>query len=127
MNVSVIGLDLAKRIFHIIGLNQQGRKILKKKLRRAEMLTYFANLTPCTIAMEACASSHYWARELNKLGHQVKLLPAQHVKPFVRGNKNDFNDALGIAEASRIPQIREVSVKTVEQQSYQALQQQFSI
>ena len=122
MNVSVIGIDLAKRIFHIIGLNQQGRKILKKKLRRAEMLTYFANLTPCTIAMEACTSSHYWARELNKLGHQVKLLPAQHVKPFVRGNKNDFNDALGIAEASRIPQIREVSVKTVEQQSYQALQ-----
>ncbi|HIQ13949.1 MAG TPA: IS110 family transposase [Leucothrix sp.] len=122
MNINVIGLDLAKIIFHLIGLDQHGKQVLKKKLRRAQMLAYFANLTPCTIAMEACGTSHYWARELQKLGHHVKLLPAQHVKPFVRGNKNDYNDALGIAEASRIPQMREVSVKTVEQQSIQALQ-----
>jgi transposase len=85
------------------------------------MLPYFANLKPCTVAMEACASAHYWARELRKLGHQVKLLPAQHVKPYVRGNKNDYNDALGIAEASRVPQMREVAVKSIEQQSIQAL------
>lgn len=121
MNISVIGLDLAKRIFHLIGLDQNGKQRLKKKLRRAQMLPYFANLEPCLVAMEACASSHYWARELTRLGHQVKLLPAQHVKPFVRGNKNDYNDALAIAEASRVPQMREVTVKTVEQQSIQAL------
>ncbi len=121
MNISVIGLDLAKNIFHLIGLDSHGKQHLKKKLRRAKMLAYFANLKPCTVAMEACASSHYWARELKKVGHQVKLLPAQHVKPFVRGNKNDYNDALAIAEASRIPQMREVAIKTVEQQSIQAL------
>ncbi len=121
MNISVIGLDLAKQIFHLVGLDSSGKRVLKKKLRRAQMLSYFANLKPCTIAMEGCASSHYWARELKKLGHQARVLPAQHVKPFVRGNKNDYNDALGIAEASRVPEIREVAVKTIEQQSIQAL------
>ena len=83
MNISVIGLDLAKRIFHLVGLDQHGKQRLKKKLRRMQMLPYFANLKPCTVAMEACASSHYCARELRKLGHQVKLLPAQHVKPYL--------------------------------------------
>ena len=121
MNISVIGLDLAKSIFHLVGLDRHGKQGLKKKLRRMQMLPYFANLKPCTVAMEACASAHYWARELRKLGHQVKLLPAQHVKPYVRGNKNDYNDALGIAEASRVPQMREVAVKSIEQQSIQAL------
>ena len=81
MNISVIGLDLAKSIFHLVGLDRHGKQGLKKKLRRTQMRPYFANLKPCTVAMEACASSHYWARELRKLGHQVKLLPAQHVKP----------------------------------------------
>lgn len=121
MNISFIGIDIAKHIFHIIGLDQNGKQILKKKLRRNKLLNYFANFEPCKISLESCASSHYWARELSAFDHTVKLLPAQHVKPFVRGNKNDYNDALAIAEASRFAQIRPVAVKTVEQQSIQAL------
>jgi transposase len=121
MNTTVIGLDIAKQIFHLVGLDATGKKVIKKTLRRTKLLSYFANLKPCVIGMEGCASSHYWARELSKLRHQVKLLPAQYVKPYVRGNKNDYNDALAIAEASRIPEMREVRVKTVEQQSIQAL------
>ncbi len=109
MNVKTIGLDIAKSIFHLIGLDKYGKQLLKKKLRRGQLLNYFANLQPCTIAMEGCASSYYWQRELIKLGHTVKLLPAQHVKAHVRGNKNDYNDALAIAEASRVPEMREVT------------------
>lgn len=121
-DVSVIGLDIAKQVFHLVGLNASGKCVLKKKLRRAQLLTFFANLVRCTIAMEGCASSSYWARELSKLGHQVKLLPAQYVKAHVRGNKNDYNDALGIAEACRVPEMRTVTIKTVEQQTLQSLQ-----
>lgn len=121
MNITEVGLDIAKQVFHLIGLNQSGRQVLKKKLRRAQVLPYFANLTPCVIGIEGCSSSHYWSRELTKLGHQVKLLPAQHVKAYVRGNKNDYNDALAIAEATRVPEMREVTPKTIEQQSLQAL------
>lgn len=121
MNINFIGLDIAKQVFHLIGLDYNGKQVLKKKLRRNKMPGYFANLEPCKISLESCASSHYWARELRKFGHPVTLLPAQHVKPFVRGNKNDYNDALAIAEASRFAQIRPVAVKTVEQQSIQAL------
>jgi len=121
MNITVIGLDIAKQIFHLVGLDKMGHRVLKKKLRRATLLSYFANLPPCMIGLEACAASHYWSRELKKLGHQVKLLPPQYVKPYVRGNKNDYNDALGIAEASRVPELRTVAAKTIEQQSIQAL------
>ena len=119
--ITFIGIDIAKNIFHVVGLNSQGKQVLKKKLSRGKMLAYFSNVDPVYISMEGCASSHYWARELTQLGHTVKLLPAQHVKPFVRGNKNDFNDALGIAEASRIPEMFPVAIKTTEQQSIQAL------
>lgn len=121
MNVKTIGLDIAKTIFHLVGLNQQGKLIHKKKLRRSQLLSYFANLPACTIAIEGCASAYYWQRELIKLGHRVKLLPAQHVKAHVRGNKNDYNDALAIAESSRVPEMREVTPKTIEQQSMQGL------
>lgn len=121
MNTTVIGLDIAKQIFHLVGLTASGKKTFKKTLRRSTLLPYFANLSPCVIGIEGCASSHHWARKLRKMGHQVKLLPAQHVKPYVRGNKNDYNDALAIAEASRLPEMREVSVKTIEQQSVQAI------
>ena len=121
MNISAIGLDIAKQIFHLVGLDDQGNQVLKKTLRRTKLLAYFANLNPCVIGMEGCASSHYWARELNKLGHQVKLLPAHYVKPYVRGNKNDYNDASAMAEVSRIPEMREVRTKTVEEQSIQAM------
>jgi len=121
MNIKTIGLDIAKNIFHLVGLNRYGKRVLKKKLRRPQLLKYFANLAPCTVAIEGCASSYYWQRELIKLGHTVKLLPAQHVKAHVRGNKNDYNDALAIAEASLVPQMREVRPKSIEQQSMQAL------
>jgi len=121
MNISFIGIDIAKHVFHVIGLDPNGKQVLKKKLRRTQMLNYFGNFEACKISLESCASSHYWARKLSQLGHTVTLLPAQHVKPFVRGNKNDYNDALAIAEASRFAQIRPVAVKTVEQQSIQAL------
>ena len=121
MNIKTIGLDSAKTIFHLVGLNEHGKQVLKKKLRRSQLLTYFANFPPCTIAIEGCSSAHYWKRELIKLGHRVKLLPAQHVKAYVRGNKNDYNDALALAEASRVPEMREVTPKTIDQQSIQAL------
>ncbi len=119
--ITFIGIDIAKHVFHVIGLDSHGKQGLKKKLPRGKMLSYFAHLKPCYISIEGCASPHYWARELTQLGHTVKLLPAQHVKPFVRGNKNDFNDALAIAEASRIPEMRPVAIKMTEQQSIQAL------
>ncbi|MEE9412957.1 MAG: IS110 family transposase [Methylococcales bacterium] len=121
MNINVIGLDIAKLTFHLVGLDYAGKLVLKKKLSRTKLLAYFVNLTPCKISMEGCAGAHHWARELSKFGHQVRLLPAQHVKAYVRGNKNDYNDALAIAEASRVPQMRDVAVKTIEQQSIQAL------
>lgn len=120
-DIKFIGLDIAKNVFHAVGLNAKGKQVFRKKLSRKQLLSYFVNSKPCLVSMEGCASSHFWARELSQLGHTVKLLPAQHVKPFVRGNKNDFNDALAIAEASRVPEIRPVSVKTVDQQSIQAL------
>lgn len=121
MNFKTIGLDIAKSIFHLICLDQYGNQLFKKKLRRSQLLSYFANLEPCIIAIEGCAGSYYWQRELTKLGHTVKLLPAQHVKAHLRGNKNDYNDALAIAEASRVPTIREVTPKSIDQQSMQAL------
>ena len=121
MNINVIGLDIAKQIFHLVALDSLGNKVLKKTLRRTKLLIYFANFTPCVIGMEGCASSHHWAREFRKLGHEVKLLPAQHESRMFELTKNDYNDALAIAEASRIPEMREVSVKTIEQQSIQAM------
>ena len=80
MNINVIGLDIAKQIFHLVALNSTGKRVLKKTLKRVKLLAFFANLTPCTIGIEGCASSHHWAREFTKLGHQVKLLPAQKNK-----------------------------------------------
>jgi transposase len=121
MKINTIGLDIAKTIFHYVGLDKHGKQVQRKKLRRGQLLSYFANFPACTIAMEACSGAYYWQREFIKLGHKVKLLPAQHVKAYVRGNKNDYNDALAIAEASRVPEIREVAAKTIEQQSMQAL------
>jgi len=120
-NINVIGLDIAKLVFHVVGLDKHGNKVYRKKLNRSQLLSFFANLRKCTIGIEGCSNAHYWSRELKKLGHKVKLLPSQHVKAYVRGNKNDYNDALAIAEACRVPEIREVTPKTIEQQSMQAL------
>lgn len=121
MKITTIGLDLAKSVFHIIGFDEKHHEVSKKMLRRNQVLEYFVQLTPCLIAMESCASAHYWGRELEKLGHTVKLIPPQFVKPYVKGNKNDYNDARAIAEAATRPGMRFTQLKTVEQQDIQAL------
>lgn len=120
MNVSVIGLDLAKIIFHLFTLNAEGKPV-KKKLKRPELLAYIAQLPASLIGMEACGGAHYWAREFKKLGHEVVLLNARYVKAFVVGNKNDFNDAEAIYTATKQPNRRVVSVKNLEQQDMQML------
>ena len=120
MNDTIIGLDLAKNLFHLAALNQVGKSIKRKKLRRRQVREYFIQLEPCKIAMEACASAHYWAREFRHMGHQVVLLPPQHVKAYLRGQKNDYNDALAIAESALHGKIRPVAIKCVEQQDEQA-------
>jgi transposase len=119
--IMAVGLDLAKRIFHMVGCDGHGKVVAKKVLKRSQVRQYFAKLPACRVGMEACASAHYWARELGQLGHEVKLVPPQYVKPYVRGNKNDYNDALAIAEAVSRPQMRFVAVKSTEQQDIQAL------
>jgi transposase len=120
MNTSVIGLDIAKNIFHLYTMDADGKSI-KKKLKRAELLAFFANYPASTIGMEACGGAHHWARELAKLGHKVVLLNARYVKSFVVGNKNDFNDAQAIFDAVTRPNKREVRVKTIDQQDIQLL------
>lgn len=121
MKITTVGLDLAKNVFHVVCFERSHREVRKKMLRRGEVRQYFAQLESCLVAMEACASAHYWGRELERLGHRVKLIPPQFVKPYVQCNKNDYNDARAIAEASTRPAMRTVSVKTVEQQDIQAL------
>ncbi|MGB5307126.1 MAG: IS110 family transposase [Gammaproteobacteria bacterium] len=119
--VTTIGLDLAKTVFHVVGTNRHGKVIRKRMLKRSQVLMYFARHPACLVGMEACAGAHYWARELSVFGHKVKLIPPQYVKPYVQGNKNDYNDALAIAEAVVRPQMRFVSVKNTAQQDVQAL------
>lgn len=121
-NISVIGMDLSKQVFHVVGLNTRHKVVIKKMLKRKQLITWFSNLQPCQVSMEACASAHYWGRTLKKMGFEVSLLPAQHVKAFVQGNKNDYNDALAIAEATSRPKIHNVPLKTVGQQDQQAIQ-----
>ncbi len=119
--VARLGMDMGKNTFHLVGVDEAGLPSVKKKLRRKQVLTYFANLPACLVAMEACGGSHYWAREIGKLGHEVKLISPQFVKPYVKGNKNDYNDAEGICEAAGRANMRFVTVKTVEQQDIQGL------
>lgn len=117
MNIRTIGIDIAKEVFQIHGVDSQGKVLVKKQIRRHEMLKFFANLQPCLIGMEACDGAHYWARELRKFGHTIKLMSPQFVKPYVKTNKNDMADAEAICEAVARPNMRFVSVKTVEQQA----------
>lgn len=119
--ITTIGLDLAKNVFHVVCCDGRGKLQSRKKLQRRQLLAWFARQTPCLVGMEACATAHYWARELRELGHEVKLIPAQHVKAYLRGNKNDYNDAQAIAEAVVRPQMRFVAIKEVETQDIQAL------
>lgn len=121
MKVSTIGLDISKQVFHLVGQNEAGREVLRKKLKRAQVLKHFARLEPCRVGIEACGGAHHWGRELTKVGHDVRLVPTRVAKAYVPGAKNDFNDAAGICEAVRRPQVRTVPVKTTEQQDLQAL------
>ena len=115
--VTTVGLDLAKTVFLVHGADQNGRPVVRKKLRRGQVLAFFAGLSPCLIGLEACASAHYWARELQALGHEVRLIPPQYVKPFVKTNKNDAADAEAICEALIRPTMRFAAIKSAEQQS----------
>ena len=120
MKLTTIGLDIAKSVFHLVELDIHGKQTHRKKLRRNQVIQFFVQHSKCTVAMEGCAGSHYWARELGALGHQVKLLPPQHVKAYLRGQKNDYNDALAIAEACQHGHVRAVAIKGIEQQDEQA-------
>ncbi len=117
MQVSTIGLDLAKRVFQVHGVDAAGAVVVRKRLRRGEVLRFFAALSPCLVGMEACAGAHYWARELAALDHAVRLIPPRYVKPYVKRGKNDAADAAAICEAVGRPSMRFVPVKTDEQQA----------
>lgn len=117
MKITTIGIDLAKETFQIHGVDRYGEAVLRKPLRRSEMVKYFSNLESCLIGMEACGSAHYWARKLEGFGHTVKLMAPQFVKPYVKTNKNDMADAEAICEAVNRPNMRFVSIKSIEQQA----------
>ena len=117
MKITTIGIDLAKAVFQIHGVDERGKVVVRKQLKRSGMATYFVKLEPCLIGMEACGSAHYWARKLAGYGHTVKLMSPQFVRPYVKTNKNDTADAEAICEAVTRPNMRYVSVKTVEQQA----------
>src|ERR671918_1995510 len=121
MKIRTIGLDLAKNVFQVDGVDEHGRPVLKRALRRHQALAFFTHLEPCLVGMEACSGAHYWARKLSELGHMVKLMAPQFVKPYVKTNKHDAADAEAICEAVRRPNMRFVPVKTAEQQSVLAL------
>src|SRR6185312_7558488 len=115
--ITTIGLDLAKHVFQVHGVDAAGATVLRKQLRRAQVLAFFSRLPRCLVGMEACATAHYWARELSALGHEVRLMPAQYVKAYIKRNKNDAADAEAICEAVGRPTMRFVRVKTAEQQA----------
>jgi transposase len=121
MEISTIGLDLAKSIFQVHGVDEAGNVIIRKALRRSQMLPFFAKLPPCLIGIEACGTSHHWARELTGLGHEVRLMPPAYVKPYVKRGKTDANDAEAICEAVSRPTMRFVPVKSPEQQAALAM------
>lgn len=112
-----VGLDIAKNIFHAYGVDAHGEKVLSRKLRRAQVAAFFAKLEPCLVGIEACATAHHWARTIEKLGHQVRLMPPAYVKPYVKTQKNDGANAEAICEAVTRPNMRFAEVKTIEQQS----------
>ena len=121
MDITTIGLDLAKSVFQVHGVDASGAAVIRKTLRRQQVLPFFAKLPPCLVGMEACGTSHYWSRELIKLGHQVRLMPPAYVKPYVKRGKTDANDAEAICEAVTRPTMRFVAMKSREQQGSLAL------
>lgn len=120
-NITVIGVDLAKNIFQLHGVDAKGRVLLRKKLKREQVALFFANLPACLVGMESCATSAYWARVIESCGHSVRRIPAQFVKPYLMNNKNDANDAAAICEAVQRPRMRFVPHKSQEQTDIQAL------
>ena len=121
MNTSILGIDLAKNYFQVCGLNQANKVQFNRKLTRNKLAEFMQQQTPVLVAMEACSSSNYWARKFEEMGHTVKLVPAQHVKPFVKGNKDDRNDAIAICEAAQRPNMHFAMIKTHVQQDTQML------
>jgi transposase len=117
MQVTTIGLDIAKSVFQVHGVDERGRAVLRKRLARAKVLEFFAKLPPCVIGLEACGGAHHWARELQALGHDARLIPPQYVKAYVKTNKHDMADAEACAEAVRRPSMRFVPVKSAAQQA----------
>jgi len=115
--ITTIGVDLAKSVFQVHGVDAAGEVVVRRQLRRAQVAGFFGRLAPCVVGMEACASSHHWARVLQGLGHEVRLMPPHYVKPYVKRNKNDAADAEAICEAVGRPTMRFVAVKSAEQQS----------
>ena len=115
--ISIIGLDLAKHVFQVHAADERGRCVLRKQLKRRQVLAFFAKLAPCVVAMEACGTAHYWAREIAKLGHETRLIPPAYVKPYVKRGKSDRIDAEAICEGGGRPTMRFVPVKNMEQQS----------
>jgi transposase len=116
MQIITIGLDIAKNVFQVHGIDAAEKVVVRKQLRRGQVMKFFTALPPCLVGMEACATAHYWTRELTKLGHEVRLMPAKDVKAYVKRNKNDAADAEAICEAVRRPTMRFVGVKSAEQQ-----------
>ena len=116
-SISTIGLDIAKSVFQVHGVDATGQVIIRRQLKRRHVLAFFQKLPPCLVGIEACASSHHWSRELQALGHAVRLMPPAYVKPYVKRQKNDSTDAEAIREAVTRPNMRFVPTKTVEQQS----------
>ncbi len=121
MNLTTIGLDVAKYVFQVHGVDAEGRPVLRRRLRRSQVAGFFANLPPCVVGVEACCGAHYWSRVIGRFGHTIRLIAPQFVKPYVKSNKNDANDAEAICEAVSRPQMRFVPAKSVEQQDIQAL------
>lgn len=121
MNRRTIGLDLAKQVFQIHGVDEHGKVVLRKQISRQQLAAFFANLPPCLVGMEACGSAHFWARKLLALGHVVKLMAPQFVKPYVKGSKTDAADAEAICEAVSRPNMRFVPLRQAEQQALLAV------
>ena len=115
--VAVVGLDLAKNIFQVHGIDAAGVVVVRKQLRRSQVLPFFEGLSPCLVGIEACASAHHWGRQLMAIGHEVRLMPPAYVKPYVKRGKNDANDAEAICEAVTRPTMRFVEIKSVDQQA----------
>src|SRR6266705_5259818 len=120
-HMSVLGIDIAKRVFHVVGMNERGQIVLRKRLSRHDLMPCIATLPPVLIGMEACGGAHDWARRFREHGHEVKLMAPQFVKPYIKSNKNDMRDAEGIAEAVTRPTMRFVPIKDIAQQDVQAL------